>query len=257
MDISNLIEEAKRSLAARDFIQARLLFNQVLESDHENLESLKGIGDSYFLEADEVAAREAMHQLIRVCQDKNAMHEEAATYVYMGDAHAKLKNREDALICFKKASEIDPDLAEAYYKRANMSYTNGDSDEAVKYFKIALQINPNHTTALFNLGNTYMEKKQNPEALDCFKKALEINPSDYLSMKKIGIIYTDNGAFEEGISYLTQSLDYMPDILAYNFLAKAYSAIGERDQAIGCIIQVARLGDPKAQQFLANNGINW
>ena len=48
--------------------------------------------------------------------------------------------------------------------------------EAIICFKKAIQINPNNPDAHNNIGNLFKEKGQIEEAENCYRKAIKINP---------------------------------------------------------------------------------
>lgn len=256
--MNKFMETGKQCFASREYEQARIHFNKVLEFEPDNLEALKFIGDSYIIQKNKLGSDKILNNIITLCKNKLANNpHDAITFILMGDSYSKLFVRDEALKCFEKAIQLDPDLSEGYYKLANLLYAEGDNEKAEEYYKITLEKNPQHATALFNLGNICQRENKPLEAIDYFKKALEINPYDYLSILKIGVICFEKNNYQDAISNFKKVTTIAPSIDAYNYLCKAYNAINDQDNALNCVVQIARLGDPKAQQFLMNNGISW
>lgn len=56
---------------------------------------------------------------------------------------------------YRRAIEIDDDIADVYYNLANALYLLGDIPEAVANYQKALEINPKKVECFYNLGNAY------------------------------------------------------------------------------------------------------
>ncbi len=61
----------------------------------------------------------------------------------MGDVYYQEGNIDSAIREFKKAIEIRPDFADAYFNLGSIYYyLKGDTAEAVKNFRLAVSFNP-------------------------------------------------------------------------------------------------------------------
>lgn len=61
--------------------------------------------------------------------------------------------------------------------------------EAIIDYKKAIQINPNVYQYHYNLGNVYMDFKQYQEAILCFTESANVNPSDFDIYANRGMCY--------------------------------------------------------------------
>jgi tetratricopeptide (TPR) repeat protein len=84
-----------------------------------------------------------------------------------------------ALERFTRATEMLPNFAESWNKRATVYYLMGDFDNSARDIKQTLILEPRHFGALSGLGLIYMALHQNSAAIAAFRQALEIHP--YLS----------------------------------------------------------------------------
>jgi len=107
-------------------------------------------------------------------------------------------NYEEAIKCFDKALELDPNLANSWYNRGNPFMGLKNYEEAIKCYKMALELSPTYLNAWFNLGDAWtklgeetlgtlhysnaeislMETQRFREAIKCFDKVLELDPND-------------------------------------------------------------------------------
>lgn len=83
---------------------------------------------------------------------------------------------ETALERFSAATEMLPNFAESWNKRATVYYLMGDFDNSARDIKQTLLLEPRHFGALSGLGLIYMALHQNEAAISAFRQALEIHP---------------------------------------------------------------------------------
>ena len=81
-----------------------------------------------------------------------------------------------ALEFFTAASEIKPDFAEAWNKRATVNYLKGDYDKALIAIGRALKIEPRHFAALTGLGRILESYGEKAKALEAYRRALALDP---------------------------------------------------------------------------------
>ncbi|MEE9606020.1 MAG: tetratricopeptide repeat protein [Candidatus Scalindua sp.] len=138
----------------------------------------------------------------------------------MGNALKDQSQLTEAADCFKKAQEIKPALAVAYFNLGNVYENQGKPADAVSSFKKALEIKPDYVEAYFWLGTSLKGQSKWPEAISCFQKALEINPGLAEAYNNIGSIFQDQGELNTAISYFQRALEIKPG------LAVAYYNLG-------------------------------
>lgn len=91
---------------------------------------------------------------------------------------AELEKYEEAIECYEKALEIDPNLKKVRgYKRFALVILE-KYEEAINSFEKALIIDPEDKVAWYNKGISLAEIDKHEEAIECLKKAHEINSED-------------------------------------------------------------------------------
>jgi len=112
---------------------------------------------------------------------------EANTYFEKGNVHFKKGEYNQAIINYKKAIKINPQLAEANYN-IGVSYLNKGKDWynlATKWLKSALELTPDLAVAHYNLGFISLKQGKIKKALTFFEKAKELDPLDSATNKGI------------------------------------------------------------------------
>ena len=83
----------------------------------------------------------------------------------------------EAITCYNKAIETDPQCVEAWYKKAHCYHLLRNEEEAIRCYDEALKINPNDAEIWYNKGNSLKILKQDTESQKCLNKAKEIDPA--------------------------------------------------------------------------------
>ena len=148
-----------------------------------------------------------------------------------GASSAGLKQFDAALKYYKKALEINPDYAEAYYNMGIALKDNGDLDAAIDSYKKALEIKPDYVGAYFNTGNILKDTGDLEAAIDSYKKALEIKPDYAEAYNNIGLTLKDKGDLEEAINSYKKALEIKPDYFEAkeNLISLLTSYIPQKD----------------------------
>jgi Flp pilus assembly protein TadD len=100
-----------------------------------------------------------------------------------GDAHyalglllAREGRPDEALTCFEKAIEIEPQDADILNSLGLALAQTGRLDEAIDRHKEALKIDPHHPWAHFSLGMAYLMKGDTRKAREVYRNLRTINP---------------------------------------------------------------------------------
>jgi len=145
---------------------------------------------------------------------------DAEAYYKRGSAKTSLKDYKGAIEDYNKAIELDPNYALAYYKRGAAKRRLGQKDfkGAIQDFSKAIELNPNYAGAYYNRGNTKYELKDYKGAIQDFSKAIELNPHAGAYYNR-GIAKIESGQKDNGCLDLSKAGE-----LGY---VEAYEAIKE------------------------------
>jgi tetratricopeptide (TPR) repeat protein len=88
----------------------------------------------------------------------------------------KEKNYPLAIELLDRILVLQPNWAEAWYRRATLFYQLDDPAGAMADLYQALKLEPRHFSAWTGLGHILMSSEDKPRALEAFRRALKINP---------------------------------------------------------------------------------
>lgn len=112
-----------------------------------------------------------------------------------------------------KAQSANPQ-AVAMYNLALKAYKEGSVDSAVIFFKRATEIDPNLADAQYNLGMIFQTQKRYREAIPRFQEVLRIKPTDPDAHYQLGLILQETGRPAEAkqhFSNIAPSNPHFPD----------------------------------------------
>ncbi|MEW6002786.1 MAG: tetratricopeptide repeat-containing glycosyltransferase family protein, partial [Nitrospirota bacterium] len=140
----------------------------------------------------------------------------AAAYNNLGIALKESGQTGEAISCFQKAIELNPELFASYYNLGTVYKEKGQLDEAASYYQKFLELNPVSAAAYNSLGLVFQEKGEFDRAVGCYRKALEFNPSDAAIYNNLGTALKEKGQIDEALTCFEKSLEIDPNDTALN-----------------------------------------
>src|SRR5256712_1401227 len=108
---------------------------------------------------------------------------------------------EGAFVATEKALQLNPDLAEAHFARANLIWGATKQfahERAIQEDRRAVELSPNLDAAHHHLGLVYMHIGLLDKAVEELRKTLAIDPGDWMAQERIGQAQLWQGRYEEG-----------------------------------------------------------
>jgi tetratricopeptide (TPR) repeat protein len=119
--------------------------------------------------------------------DRLALHEK--------DASKKAQMHRDSLDLLEAALKIDPFSADTWDNKGRALRALDRDGDALVAFKRCTEICPNHLQAWGALGELHAKAARWPEAERCFRKAISISPKNAISVWKLGKMFQQQAAF--------------------------------------------------------------
>jgi len=145
---------------------------------------------------------------------------------------------------YKKAIEIDPDYALAYWGLGNAyesryyskKKNENDLDLMKKNYMKAYEIDPDLAEANLGLGWVYFNLADNDNAYHFFKRAFDLDPDNSDINQDVGSFLRSIGLYLPAIKYYARAIARDPlSISSYGHMAICSMNIGKFDEAVGLI----------------------
>ncbi|TVY37901.1 Protein bimA [Lachnellula subtilissima] len=202
----------------------------------------------------------------------------------LGNSWSLARDHEQALRCFKRATQLDPKFAYAFtlqghehvaneeYDKALVSYRHGmaadkrhynawygvgrvyeklgNYEKASLHFSSASVINPTNAVLICCIGTVLEKQKQPHKALEYFTRATEVAPKSKLTRFKKARALMSLGRLHEALKELMYLKDIAPDEAMVHFLlGRLYKSLREKGAAVRHFTIALNL-DPKASQHI-------
>jgi len=177
----------------------------------------------------------------------------------MADVHYNLANLlqanakgESALLHYRSALAIKPDYADAQRNLGNCLMGLGQYQAAENCFTALVASHPENANDLYNLGNTLRMQGKLPEARQALQRALAVQPQASHILNNLGTIFKEEGDLANAVATFQQVLANEPrHWRALNNLGEAFKAQQKLDDAINCY-RAALEVQPVAADVLSN-----
>ncbi len=165
-----LLQRARALTRERNYSDAILAFQELLEADPDSVEGCEGLAMACFISGKFAAALDNFERLTML-QPTEARH-----YVNWGAVLNRMGKHKDAADILRKAIQRNRKSADAYYNLGIAQRHLKQPSMAVSAYKEAIRIDPEMAEAYQNLGNVYLEIGSHQLAVSSFQKALEVRP---------------------------------------------------------------------------------
>jgi tetratricopeptide (TPR) repeat protein len=156
----------------------------------------------------------------------------AAAYGTLGQLYHAYSILDEAQMCYRNASRLEPGNSGWFHLMADASRRQGKLDDAVGQYEAAWALQPNDFAALVNLGEIYLELNHEDEAEAAYRSALSLYPGSPSVMAGLGQLALRRQQYEDAVAYFKAALVSVPDANRLHYsLAMAYRGLGRIDDA--------------------------
>ena len=142
----------------------------------------------------------------------------------------------------RKALELNPENARAYYFLGLARFGRRDYDEAVKHLLQAAKRDPGKGEIYTNLGVAYIGKGMLNEAAGYLQKAIQIDPNDGGAHYNLGVVMLRRGDKQGAIKCMSNAVRLKPtDAEVHYDLARVLDEEGQADRAAEHYLRTVQL----------------
>jgi tetratricopeptide (TPR) repeat protein len=149
-----------------------------------------------------------------------------------GDVYTRVDDYEDALRCFRKAIELDPNMDRAHHFAGVALIRLGRPSEAIPELQAELKLSPNDPDTQYNLAYAMLETSQKDQAMAILESLTMAHPDHAQAQYELGKELLNSGDKNEAIQHLEAAARLEPntDYVHYQLQA-AYRKAGRTSDA--------------------------
>ena len=162
----------------------------------------------------------------------------ASSYVLYAYFLQTMGRHQEALTSVHRGVELDPLSVGYITDEGRILYRARQFQKAVERYQRALELDPSYGAALSRMADAYEQWGKNEEALAALRKLQQIEEDRRVWLRPLGRIYARMGKRREALEII-QTLEADNNIAGGRpfALVAVYSALGDRDRAIAALEQ--------------------
>jgi len=151
----------------------------------------------------------------------------------LGNAWSLAREHEQALRCFKRATQLNPKFAYAFTLQGHEHVANEEYDKALLSYRHGMAADKRHYNAYYGVGRVYEKQGNYEKAFTHFTAASIINPTNAVLICCIGTVLEKQKNPRHALTYFTKATELAPRSALTRFKkARALMAIGEMQVAL-------------------------
>jgi len=155
----------------------------------------------------------------------------AEAWYQAGFSYGVLGRHQDALKASRQAAKLRPEWAEAYVNIGASSYALGQYKEAVDAYRQALRVEDGADTQ-YSLGLSLNKLNRTDEEILAYRRAIAIKPDHANALERLGAAYFKARRYAEAAQAYEQLKTYKPDAKTYNALGESYFELNKPDESL-------------------------
>ena len=224
----NIDNEEIQNWLNLDANEKAVLINRVKENSRTTAENDKKVEDlrRQYLNATTDAEKEKIKAEFQEADKKYL----AIRKFNEGNKYSYDENK--AIQCYTEAIELNPNYAEAYFKRGETYYYNDEDKKAIEDLSKAIQIKPNYAEAYELRGESYYSLDNNEKALEDLSKAIKLKSNYAKAYSERAWVYYSLEDYQRAIEDYTIAIQIQPiKEDHYKNRGKCHKELGENEKA--------------------------
>jgi anaphase-promoting complex subunit 3 len=150
----------------------------------------------------------------------------------LGNAWSLARDHEQALRCFKRATQLNPKFAYAFTLQGHEHVSNEEYDKALTAYRQAISADRRHYNAYYGIGRVYEKLGNYDKAYTHFHSASVINPTNAVLICCIGNVLEKQRQTAQALQYFSKATELAPNAAQTRYKkARALLALNQLDAA--------------------------
>ena len=151
----------------------------------------------------------------------------------VGNSFAIQRDHDQALKCFKRATQLDPKFAYAFTLQGHEHIANEEYDKAMAAYRSSLAAESRHYNAWYGIGKVFEKQGKYQFAEQHYRTAATINPTNAVIVCYIGVVLEKMKNHNAALAQYNRSCELAPKSALARFKrARVLLAMREPEQAL-------------------------
>ncbi len=157
----------------------------------------------------------------------------AEQYLTVGNAVFQQGNIDEALSCYRRAIELNPNLSQAYHNVAELLSVRQEWDEAIDAYRQSIEVKPDNAGSHYGLAKALGQLERWDEAVVAYRQVIELNGSSADIYHQFGDALANLQQWEEAASAYLQAIELnQNNSWSYNNLGGALIKLERWEEAV-------------------------
>ncbi|KAH8805718.1 hypothetical protein F5884DRAFT_800316 [Xylogone sp. PMI_703] len=181
------------------------------------------------------------HELIE------ASWESPQAWCVLGNSWSLARDHEQALRCFKRATQLNKSFAYAFTLQGHEHVANEEYDKALASYRLGISADKRHYNAYYGVGRVYEKLGNFEKAYSHFQAASTINPTNAVLICCIGTVLEKQKQPRQALAYYCKATEIAPRSTLTRFKkARTLMSIGEFEEALNELMVLKDLAPDEA-----------
>ncbi|RKU26313.1 hypothetical protein C6499_13720 [Candidatus Poribacteria bacterium] len=163
-------------------------------------------------------------------------------YFKLGELHHQQGDVDTAVGYFKRALELNPELADRFITQGQRAFDEEKYQDAIEPLNIHLLLFPEDVSATYLLGQSYEGSGNTDSAITFYERTLTLDPQRPDVLFKMVHIYRGREAHQQAVDTLHRLIEIAPETTeAHYLLALSYLSLQQPNDALPAFLETIRL----------------
>ena len=164
------------------------------------------------------------------------------TYFKLGELHHQQGDVDTAVRYFKRALELNPELADRFIVQGQRAFNEENYQDAIEPLNIHLLLFPEDISATYLLGQSYEATGNADSAITFYERTLTLDPQRPDVLFKMVHIHRGREAHQLAVDTLKRLIKIAPETTdAHYLLALSYLSLKQPNDALPAFLETIRL----------------
>ena len=156
----------------------------------------------------------------------------AEAWYQAGYCYGVLGRHADALRASRAAAKLRPEWAATFVNIGASSYALGSYKDAIDAYKQAIRLDGDNADIQYSIGLTYNKMNRTDEEIVSYQRAIALKSDHVNAIERLGLALFKQRRFRDAAAAFEQLKAYKPDEKTYNNLGESYFEIGKIEESI-------------------------